>query len=136
MNARRQWFSMHRSIGIAKGFGSLGPRPAGSDPSPWIIGILDVDPRLSGVFVRLSREFLQFFEPSLTCRNVLFDRKGIGVVLVALEFLSHLVPEVVLVVRHAVADAFQIASVQRQHREPVHEFLVRGNLFIVQGEPF
>jgi hypothetical protein len=126
MNTWRQWFSMHRRTrlhcilhlqrAIAKELswllGSLGPRPAGSDPSPWIIRILDVDPRLSGVFVRLPREFQQFFEPALAFRNVLFDRKGILVVLVDLEFLPHLVPEVVLVVRHAVADTFQIAAVQ------------------------
>merc|ERR1719215_763007 len=70
----------------------FGPRPSSSDPSPWIVWILDVDPRIAREFVGLPREFLQFFEPSLSLRNVLFDREGIRVVFVNLEFLSHLGP--------------------------------------------
>jgi len=113
----------------------LRPGPTGSDPAPRIFGILDVDPGLSGIFVGLSREFLQFFEAALALGYVLFDGKGIPVVLVDLEFLSHLVPEVLLVVRHAVADALQVAAVQGQDRKPVDKFFVGGNLLVVQGQP-
>ena len=84
---------------------SLGPWPTGPDSSSWIIRILNVDPRLSGIFVRLSRELFQLFEPALTFRNILFDSERIRIVLVDMKFFSHLGLQIFLVVWHGVADA-------------------------------
>ena len=55
---------------------------------------------------------------------------------VELELLSNLFPQFFLIVRHAVANAFHKTTIQRQDREPVYEFFVGRNIFLVQGKPF
>jgi len=109
----------------------FGPRPAGSDPPPGIFGILGVDPRFSLVFIGLPREFLEFRKLSLALRKVPLDGKGVLVVHVDPKFSADLFPQVVLVVGHGVVDTPEVSAVQGQHREPVDEFFVGGNLLVV-----
>lgn len=68
----------------------LRPWPTGSDSSPGIVGILDVDPRFPSVFVGLSRKFFQFLELALALRQVPFDGKRIRVVHVDPKFPLYL----------------------------------------------
>mmetsp|Transcript_3622 Transcript_3622/g.9514 ORF Transcript_3622/g.9514 Transcript_3622/m.9514 type:complete len:220 (+) Transcript_3622:1772-2431(+) len=114
---------------------SLGPRPSGADAASRIVGVLDVDPGLAGVLVGLPGELLQLLEPALALRDVLLDGERVDVVLVRFELLPDLLPEVLLVVRHRVADALEEAAVEGEHREPVDELLVGGDLPVVEGGP-
>lgn len=68
---------------------------------------------------------------TLALREVPLDGKGVLVVHVDPEFPADLFPQVVLVVGHGDVDALEVSAVQGQHREPVDEFFVGGNLLVV-----